>query len=84
MAVSQKLARREMVHPEKGQAAQYLSFTSIYDACKSAKGVCLNRDSMLAVVAGRFRDENKTKGLGNPRPFSLRNPRSNRQISATS
>src|SRR5262245_11284316 len=66
MAVSQKLARREIFHPEKGQAVQYLSFTSIYDACKSAKGVCLNRDSMLAVFAGRFRDENKTKGLGNP------------------
>jgi len=60
MAVSQKLARREIFHPEKGQAAQCLSFTSIYDACKSAKGVCLNRDSMHAVFAGRFRDENKT------------------------
>src|SRR5262245_27376243 len=70
MAVSQKLARREIFHPEKGQPAQCLSFTSIYDACKSAKGVCLNRDSMHAVFAGRFRDENKTKGLGNPEALS--------------
>jgi hypothetical protein len=48
---------------KEGQAAQYLSFTSIYDVCKSAKGVRSNGDFKLAVFTGRrFRDENKTKG----------------------
>jgi hypothetical protein len=51
---------------KEGQAAQSLSFTSIYDVCKSAKGVCLNRDSILAVLAGHFSMPRtaKRKGLG--------------------
>jgi len=68
MAVSQNpCAEGDAFTRKEGQAAQSLSFTSIYDVCKSAKGVCLNRDSMLAaVLAGHFSmpRTGKRKGLG--------------------
>jgi hypothetical protein len=53
MVVSQNpCAEGDALPRKEGQAAQYLSFTSIYDVCKSAKGVRLNGDSMLAVFTG--------------------------------
>jgi hypothetical protein len=71
---------------KEGQAAQSLSFTSIYDVCKSAKGVCLNRDSMLAAVLADFSMPRtaKREGLGSAEALQLRESRSQFQISATS
>src|SRR5262245_37385321 len=75
MAVSQNpCAEGCAFTPNEGTAAQYLSFTSIYDACKSAKGVRLNRDSVFAVFA-RGSTMKKPKGPRKSRgPFCYENP----------